>query len=275
MSKLGLNITGSVQIDAVEQLKIFKAAGFDAFFSSYPQHNTEQLKAVADEIRMEYQSIHAPFVKMNLMWEDLPESEAVKQELIACVKECAKYNVPIMVVHPFIGFGKNSPNEIGIKNFKEVADCARELNIKLAFENVEGEAYLQVLMDEFKEYPNVGFCWDTGHEMCYNRHKDMLALYGDRLIATHINDNMGVTGEEITYHDDLHLIPFDGIKDWADAVNRLKKCGYNDILTVELKINENIDKKYGTNYHSIPFSDYVKNVYTAAKKISDMLENKI
>lgn len=39
---------------------------------------------------------------------------------------------------------------------------------------------------------NVGFCLDAGHEMCYNHSADMLSLYGDRLIATHINDNLGI-----------------------------------------------------------------------------------
>ena len=43
--------------------------------------------------------------------------------------------------------------------------------------------------------------------------KDMLELYGDRLIATHINDNLGVSNSDgkIFRTDDLHLLPFDGI----------------------------------------------------------------
>lgn len=42
--------------------------------------------------------------------------------------------------------------------------------------NVGGEAYLEESMSELRNYDNVGFCLDTGHEMCYNRGKDMLAL---------------------------------------------------------------------------------------------------
>ncbi len=268
---IGLNLMKTDQFDHAEQLRLFKSVGFNAFFSCYPWHNTEQLKRLAEELGMEYQSIHAPFGRMNHMWESSPETESTKQELMDCVAECAKYGVPIMVAHPFIGFGKNSPTELGIKNFKEVVDYALKLKVKVAFENVEGEAYLQALMEEFKEYPNVGFCWDTGHEMCYNRFKDMLALYGDRLIATHINDNLGVSGEEITFQDDLHLIPFDGVKDWPDAISRLKKCGYNDILTFELKIDEGVDIKAGTNYHNMDFADYVKSVYDRAKRLQKML----
>lgn len=44
----------------------------------------------------------------------------------------------------------------------------------------------------------------------------MLDKYGDRLIATHLNDNLGVSDFDgkVTWTDDLHLLPFDGIIDW-------------------------------------------------------------
>ena len=44
----------------------------------------------------------------------------------------------------------------------------------------------------------------------------MLALYGEKLICTHLNDNLGIKDFEgkTTWHDDLHLLPFDGIADW-------------------------------------------------------------
>lgn len=53
-----------------------------------------------------------------------------------------------------------------------------------------------------------------------------MALYGDKLIGTHLNDNLGIkdfTGK-ITWLDDLHLLPFDGIADWDSIVQRL--CRY-------------------------------------------------
>ncbi len=233
-------------------------------------YNTKLLSEAANELDMIYQSIHAPFLKMRHMWYQSDETENAKQELKDCIAEAAEYNVRIVVLHPFIGFDVNEATEFGVKNFKEVVDYAKEKGIKIAFENVEGEAYLEALMSAFFEYNNVGFCWDTGHEMCYNRSKDMLELYGDRLIATHINDNMGVRGDAITFQDDLHLVPFDGVKDWQDAMDRLDKCGYNDIMTFELKIDSNIDNKYKTGYSKMRFEDYVKYVYDRAIKLVNM-----
>ncbi len=269
-NKIGLGILYSSGIDSVEQLKVFRKTGFDAFFSCYERGETEKLKKTADELGLIYQSIHAPFTKMYHMWYQSDVTEKAKQELIDCVAECAKYNVPLTVIHPFISFELNEATEPGIANFKEVVDYAKEAGVKVAFENVEGEAYLEALMTAFKNYDNVGFCWDTGHEMCYNRFKDMLAQYGDRLIATHIDDNMGVSGEEITFLDDLHLVPFDGVMDWEDAMARLDKCGYDDIMTFELKMTKEIDEKFGTGYTDMKFEDYVKKVYDSAEKLCAM-----
>ena len=112
--------------------------------------------------------------------------------MIACVKDCAKARVPIMVSHYYIGFDKASPTEFGPKNYGKVVARAKELGIKIAFENCEQEQFLACLMEAFKDEPNVGFCWDVGHELCYNRGQDMMALYGDRIICTHINDNLGI-----------------------------------------------------------------------------------
>ncbi len=265
--KLGLGILHSVKLDALEQLSVFKKAGFDAFFSQWGDDDTKLLREKADELGLEYQSIHAPFVKMRHMWYQSGQTEIAKQELISCIDEAAEYNVPIVVVHPFIGFDVNEANEFGIENFKNVVEDAKKKGIKIAFENVEGDAYLEALMSAFCNYHNVGFCWDTGHEMCYNRGKDMLALYGNRLIATHINDNMGVRGENITFHDDMHMLPFDGIKDWQDAMDRLDKCGYSEIMTFELKIDLNIDKEYSTGYSTMSFEEYVKEAYNRACKL--------
>lgn len=71
-------------------------------------------------------------------------------------------------------------------------------------------------MNHFRGNPAVGFCWDSGHELCYNHGRDMLAQYGDRLLGTRLNDNLGVRddGGQITFLDDLHLLPFEGIADW-------------------------------------------------------------
>lgn len=149
---------------------------------------------------------------------------------------------------------------------------AERLGVKVAFENTEGEEYLTAVMERFKDSPAVGFCWDTGHEMCYNRSKDMLSLYGDNLIATHLNDNLGIRDFDgnITWIDDLHLLPFDGIADWQRIAKRLDNCGYNGVLTFELNRYSKPDRHENDAYTDMPIERYLTLAYMRACRVATL-----
>ena len=236
-TRLILGTLSGLSYDTEAQIRLFKRLGFDGFFTNWScDHDTAAYRALADELGMIYQSIHAPFGKMRHMWYPDEKTEDAIAELCECLGACAAYGVPIMIVHAFIGFKDHTPTAIGIENYRRVVKEAERLGVKIAFENTEGEEYLAALMDAFRDSPAVGFCWDTGHEMCYNHSKDMLSLYGGRLIATHINDNLGIRDfeGEMTYFDDFHLLPFDGVGAWENVAARLKRHGFTETLTFEL-----------------------------------------
>ena len=135
-------------------------------------------------------------------------------------------------------------------------------------EFIEGKT-LAALMEEFQTMPNVGFCWDTGHEQCYNRGKDMMALYGDRLIATHFNDNLGVSryDGEIFWTDDLHLLPYDGITDWQSVADRINSHGYEGILTFELSIGNKPHRRDNEKYAKLSPEEYLAEAYARACRL--------
>jgi sugar phosphate isomerase/epimerase len=139
---------------------------------------------------------------------------------------------------------------------------------------VEGEAFLAALMEAFCDEPTVGFCWDSGHELCYNRGKDMLALYGNRLIATHINDNAGVSdfAGRICWKDDLHLMPFDGVNDWRRAADRLRATGYDGILTFELNKQSIPGRHESDSYNAMPLEVYLARAYVHACRLAYMIK---
>lgn len=269
-TKLCLGTAPHYGIDTTEQIRLFKQVGFDGFFTGWDERLAEY-RAVADAVGMIYQSIHAPFGRANVIWQDTDAGRAETDALIRCVRDAAAVSVPIVVVHPFIGFdGPEEPTEIGLKHFGEVVTAAAEAGVQIAFENVEGETYLAALMERFAASPAVGFCWDSGHELCYNRGKDMLALYGDRLIATHLNDNLGVSrfDGEIFWTDDLHLLPFDGIHDWKDVADRLNACGYDDILTFELNQVSKPERHENDKYQKMPIEAYITACYERACRVA-------
>jgi sugar phosphate isomerase/epimerase len=264
--KLGVSTLSKTPFSHTEQLQYIKNAGFDAFFTMWTPAETEQIANQAARLGLYQQSIHAPFSKAHLMWEDGDVGDDATKELIDCVKDCARFNIPIMVVHTFKGFKDHSPNETGITNFGRVVDAADKHGVKVAFENIEGEEYLFAVMDRYLDADHVGFCYDTGHQLCYNPNTDMLEKYGHKLIHTHINDNLGVRGDEITWHDDLHLMPTDGIVDWGKVIKRIKELGYKDILMSELCYAEREGKNGAIHrYNDLPMDEYMALAY---KKIT-------
>ena len=251
--KLGTSPVGGV--DILDELEIIKNVGFDGFHHTWVSvERQEEVSNKAAKLGLFQQSIHSPFsheYKVRYLWEGGEQGDFVTNALIDCVKDCARFDIPVMVIHPFIGFKDHTPTQVGLDNYARVIEVANKFGIKLGFENVEGEEYLAAIMKEFWNEPCLGFCFDTGHEMCYNRHKDMLALYGEKLCHTHLNDNLGVRGTEITFLDDLHLMPTDGIADWSNIVERIKKTGYDGYIMSELSRGN----KTGKNGEALNYGD--------------------
>ncbi len=268
-TQLCLGTNDQFGISVEEQIRLFKKTGFDGFFTDwYRNAPIKEWKALADELGMIYQSIHAPFGNSAKMWESNAD-EAV-DELLACLNDCAKNTIPIMVVHPFIGFESHTPTEEGIKNFGVLVNAADKTNVKIAFENVEAEEYLAALMNAFGGCECVGFCWDTGHEMCYNHSVDMLGMYGHKLICTHIDDNLGIRDRcgKITWLDDLHLLPFDGIADWNNVVKRLNYHNYTGPMTFELNKKSKPDRTENDVYDRMPLEEYLTEAYKRACRVT-------
>ena len=274
-TKLCLNVIKN-EIPIKEQLALFKKTGFEGFFVSWQEGmDLKEIRNYADSIGMYFQSVHAPFGKAADMWRGGEKAETALDELLHCLEDVAGAGVKIMVCHAWIGFDTDEqPNQSGVEKYRKLVERADELGVKIAFENTEGEEFLDALLRAFVKYKNVGFCLDTGHEMCYNKSKDMLALYGDRLIATHINDNLGIRDYKgvITFQDDLHLLPFDGVKDWADFARRIQKWGYDSELTFELKLVSQRDRHENDVYREMPFERYLAEAYKRACRVATLVK---
>lgn len=275
-TKLCLATSDQFGMPVADQIRLFKEIGFDGFFTGWREgDDVGEIRRIADETGMYFQSIHAPFGRAADMWKKSHESEIAVNELISCLHDCAENDVPLMVLHTFIGFEDHDPTEYGIENFRRVAEEARLLGVKLGFENTEGEEYLAAVLNSLSDFDSVGFCWDTGHEMCYNKSKDMMKLYGDRIVGTHLNDNLGIRDFDgkITWIDDLHLLPFDGIADWEDIVSRLNKYHFDGPLTFELNTYSKPGRHENDIYRNMPIELYLAEAYKRACRVATLKRN--
>ena len=275
--KLALALNGQFGIPYEEQITLFKATGFEGFAIDDSSRNADvaalAAKGRSEGLFIEY--LHAPFNKSDDMWTDSELGEIALKELIEYTELCAKLEIHTLVAHTFIGFDDPYiPTQTGIDRYGALARRAGELGVKLALENTEGFEYLDALMNALKGEESVGFCWDSGHELCYNYGRNLLELYGDRLICTHLNDNLGIRdyGGRITYIDDLHLLPFDGIHDWSEVADRLAKCGFDGSLTFELNTKSKPNRHENDKYDAMTIEQYVAEVYCRACRFAAIFE---
>ncbi len=261
---------GGAHLPPDEHIKLLRKVGWDGFFTGWNAEKTPLWRKAADQYGMLYTSIHAPFSTVSAMWQGGEAAQKETDMYISCLEDCAKHAIPVMVLHPFIGFEDHTPTEVGIENFGKVVDRADALGIKLGFENVEGEEYLAALYDTFGNCPSFGFCFDSGHELCYNRGKDMLALYGHKLCHTHFNDNLGVSGKDIFWTDDLHLVMGDGIADWQGIMRRIRQSDYQGVLTCELTLANKPGRNTHDGYAAMPIKDFYTLALSRIKVIGEL-----
>lgn len=271
--KLCLGILEGFDMTYAEQVRLMNKVGFEAFFIDDCNRHSPvgELVGLSKELGMEISSYHAPFNKSDDLWNPDEIGEIGKRELLGCVELCARFEIPVMVTHAFIGYDDDFVSvEAGIERYGEVARRASELGVRLALENTEGDEYLAILFDALKNEKSIGFCWDTGHELCYNYGKDMAALYGDKLICTHLNDNLGIRdfGGKRTWHDDLHLLPFDGITDWDSVAKRLAKAKYSAPLSFELSIRSKPERHENDAYAAMSPKAYFTAAYNRACRVA-------
>ena len=279
--KLCLSTSKAYGISLTEQIRLFKKTGFEGFFVLWQKGMDEEIKEcyeVAKEENMIFQSIHAPWGYAQDLWDENEKEDARKgvEELKHCLDLCKMYAVPVLVSHVFVGFDvEYKPTEFGLQNYGEVIDYAEKIGVKIAFENTEGIEYLKALFERYGDREAMGFCWDSGHEMCYNFSEDLLSLFGHKLYATHINDNLGVKdfNGRIFWHDDLHLLPFDGVADWDYNAKRLVKCGYKGILTFELNKFSKPDRHENDKYARMSIEEYVAEAYCRACRVAQKMQN--
>ena len=235
MNQLILGLGLGFSESPMKEMELFAQIGWDGFFTGW--QSAEELEAYAKKAQalgLCYQSVHAPFHHVDLMWDEGDEGERYTDMLIDCMRDSHGVGVDLVIMHTIKGMDKCTPNALGLRRFRRIFTAAEQLGVTVALENTEGEIYLEALMKEFGSSDKVRFCIDTGHEMCYNGSRDMIGRYAQKLVCTHLNDNMGQTGDAITWLDDSHLMPFDGVADWEGIATRLKAADYTGDLTFEL-----------------------------------------
>jgi len=237
---------------------LIRQAGFDGtslwWNNDVSDDNFYENPEIAKNAGLFIENIHAPFEKMNYIWEDNLGGEAVSEYLLKCVDDCCDYEIPVMVMHS--SFGETEPvNEIGLRRFDLLIERAEQKNINIALENMRKTSLIKQttqLLERF-DSERLGFCYDSGHDNARQSKEpefDLLDRFGNRLMMLHLHDNESV--------DDQHLLPFDGTTDWKKIMKRIANTGYTGTVSLEV---------HNTGYESLNAEEFLKLAFERAKKL--------
>ena len=196
-------------------------------------------------------SLHMSYFGKDLtkFWEEGRYGDRLEKNLVKDVKIAHKYGFNSVVVHL-----KGEPNIIGFERIKRVLAYCEKYNIPLALENIGHFKTLKATFDNIKsEY--LKFCFDIGHQNCYEPEIDNLEYFGDKLIALHLHSNMGKRDE--------HTLNKYGNVDWENFAKRLSKLNPDINLDYEILMHTR---------HCEYYEEVLSEVYTQACELEQMIE---
>ena len=244
--RLGVQSTciGSKGISEVEALSYIKNAGFDCFFTgSYKLDAVSALKNEADKQGLDFEFIHAKWhytdamggrFFMNEFWKPGLSYLPLFDATIEAMDSAAACGISGICQHITSGWVAPPACDIGFERFDRLVDHAVKKGVKLTFENLRNYGLLAVLLERYDRVPEVGFCYDNGHEYCYTETVPFLDLWGKRTYYTHLHDNYGRDKEDPAKDADYHLLPYDGTFDYGAMIEKMDKYGYEGALTLEV-----------------------------------------
>ncbi len=258
--KTGMLIFGGIPHEKLAVL--YKENGIENTFISSEAPDFDKVMDIYIRNGITVETLHAPFDGINAMWgSDKEKGDRMLARLFDSVDKCAKYGIPVTIIHVSSGRPMPEISEEGIRRYTTLFEYAEKKGVKVALENLR---YIENLKYFFDRYTSPVFCWDTGHENCYTDGIKHMELFGNRLGALHIHDN------RCAWDSDDHLLPFDGAIDFEEVARYIADSGYDGTIMLEVCRNSNIDGK--NFYENISDEEYVKKAAEAVKRIASTVE---
>lgn len=249
----------NIDVNVFETINAIKNAGFKNVFiqwynKDWNPSQEEQLRYIR-ECGLNVIFAHLGYQGINNLWLDNEIGNSLVERYKNDIRICKENNIPMIVMHLTSKSEAPQYNEVGLNRLKEIVDYAKELDIKVAFENTKIKGYLDYVIDNI-DNENVGICFDSGHFHVHFDDDLDFDKFKNRIFAVHLHDN--------DKSDDLHLMPFDGTLNWKEVINNLKKSNYNGPITMELC--------YRYEYLNMGINNFYKKGYEVGSKLNMMLK---
>lgn len=260
MRDIGINLFAAPGLSAKQAATMIKDAGFTKILldSTTPEKMKDTAEAVLNA-GLTFDQLHAPFNTINNMWLDIPAAEDTYRDLTDSIDCCVAFGAPTVVIHLSSGANPPTITDIGRARYTRLVEYAAKKGVTIAFENQRFLYNICWAFQDFRNADNVGFCWDTGHQLCCMPDVEFMTLFGDKLVCTHLEDNNAV------FWEDLHILPFDGKFDFNRAVELMKRYNYQGCLTLEVG-------KRPSFYQDYTNEAFFRRAFDAVNRIRTMLD---
>lgn len=249
---------GEEECNLKTQCELMKENGFTkTFHMSYKSFCTEENANLLSSYGITFDTLHAPFSTINDIWQKDESGDAALKTLTDGVDSCVVVGAPTLIVHISSGCPAPRISDAGNRRFDALMEYADKKNVKIAYEN---QRYVANLASVLEQYPQAGFCWDTGHEGCFTPGKRFMPLFGDRLCALHLHDNHG------EYNKDEHMLPYDGSLDFDYVALAIAESGFKGTLMLE------VVRSFTSCYDKVTPEEYYRLAGNAAKRLNETIE---
>ena len=140
-------------------------------------------------------------------------------------------------------------NALGMDRVKRIAEKAEQLGVNVAMENLRNLSNLAYVLKQV-DSSRIGFCYDCGHHYRYYPGKDLLSMYGSRLMALHLHDDGGKHNQ--------HRLPLDGSIDWSTAMKKVAETGYSGATAIEAM---------NWDYEDLSAKEFLHKAFEKAKRL--------
>lgn len=248
------------EVNAIQTIESVKKAGFKNVFVQWYdkkwEHSQIEQVEICQKLGLNIIFAHLGYQNINSIWEEGEIGDREVERYKKDIKDCHENGIPMVVMH--LTSKEKAPmyGEVGLNRIRKITEYAKEMNMKVAFENTKIKGYLEYVLENIKD-DNVGICFDAGHYHVHFDDEFNFDFFKDRIFAVHLHDN--------DKSDDLHLLPFDGTINWEDVINKLKECNYDGPITMELC--------YRYDYLNMSLDSFYKKGYEVGIKLQKMFEN--
>lgn len=258
--KLGIIAECIRDEDGIDSLGRIADAGFECFFSGNCEISAvEKMKKRAEKLNLEFEFLHAPFADINTMWIEGDGYKKIYGQMIEAIDSAAECGINEIVAHISSGWFPPEMCDLGLSRYDALVRYAEDKCVTVAFENLRKVGNVAYFADRYAKSSFVRFCYDCGHEHCYTETVCFPDIFRDRMVCTHIHDNLGRDRNNPFGDPDMHILPFDGNVDYVKMMRKLDEYDYRGSLMLEV---------FSGPYPDMKPDEFIADAYSRIKKIS-------